>query len=280
MKKYVSILIVSILFVCITDTYSQLKIQAGPYVGIISYMGDLAPLHIRGTTASAMFSGGLFGSISYKRYVRADVYLGYGKLGADDNRSTDESRIIRNLNFESHLWHWGVLIHTDFTALIFKQFHPTIFLGIGQFRYNPFTFYEGEKIMLHPLRTEGQGQPGHPQPYKLTEWQIPFGFELGWRLNNNFEVSLAIATHATKTDYIDDVSNVYADPVLLLNTTGELAEILAYRADELDPDKMVHAGSTRGNPSRDDWYMTAVVKVARTIQFRERYLRNRVKCPK
>lgn len=279
MKKYSAILIVFILAVCSIHAYAQLKIQVGPYIGFVSYMGDLAPLHLRGTTTFAMPTGGAFGSISYKRYVRADVFIGYGKLGADDKKSFDESREMRNLNFESNLWHWGITLHTDFTSRIFRKLHPTVFIGIGQFKFNPYTEYEGEKIKLQPLHTEGQGQIGHPEPYKLVEWQFPFGAELGWRFSKIFEVSVAFTVHATKTDYIDDVSTVYADPQLLINSTGELAEILAFRMDEIYPERTVNPGTVRGNPGRDDWYITAVVKVARTIEFRERHLRKPIKCP-
>jgi hypothetical protein len=279
MKKYVAILISFIMAVYATNAYAQTKIQIGPYFGVVSYMGDLAPLHIRGTTTLAMPTFGAFGSVSYRRYVRADVFLGYGKLGADDKNSFSEDREMRNLNFQSNLWHWGVLLHTDFTVRIFRQLHPTVFVGIGQFRFNPYTTYEGEKVKLQPLRTEGQGHPGYPEPYKLLEWQYPFGVELGWRFNKLFEVSLVATVHATNTDYIDDVSTVYADPHLLLNSTGEIAEILAFRSDEINPNKTVNVGSIRGNSGRNDWYITAIIKVARTMQFRDRHLGKPIRCP-
>jgi hypothetical protein len=70
----------------------------------------------------------------------------------------------------------------------------------------------------------------------------------------------------TFTDYLDDVSKTYADPLILASENGPMSPVLADRSTLAfgeNPDK---TGLQRGNSTTKDWYSFAGVFITYKIK--------------
>src|SRR5690606_35097000 len=101
---------------------------------------------------------------------RADVT--FFQISGTDETATD-SRVLRNLSFQSN----NIEANFAFTADLFprgRRFYqrPAInfygFAGLGFVYINPTTEYNGERVALQPLQTEGV-------KYSKIQPVIPFG---------------------------------------------------------------------------------------------------------
>ena len=87
-------------------------------------------------------------------------------------------------------------------------FSPYAGIGLGIFKFNPKTMYNGTEVELQPLGTEGPNNT-----YSLTQLSVPIS--IGLKLNSpnrKYAIGIDFTYHFTNTDYLDDVSTVYADP--------------------------------------------------------------------
>ena len=125
----------------------------------------------------------------------------------------------------------------------------------------------GSWYELQPLGTEGQGTKAYPglTPYKLTQFGVPFGIGAKISLSKILCVGLEWGMRKTYTDYLDDVSTTYPDPVLLKAQKGEIAMELSNRSIPVAGEHPVQAGVQRGNSKTRDWYsfagLTFTVKI-------------------
>lgn len=188
--------------------------------------------------------------------------LNYGRIQGSDALSTNRGRRGRNLSFRNDLLELGAradiyvyrINDVGRTGRYRLDFRSYIFGGIAGVLHSPKALYNTEWVKLRPLQTEGvsYGKVTMAIPYGLGFYftqkkKYRFGFEMGWRL--------------TFTDYLDDVSGVYADPSSLSSAE---AIALANRRDELGTDPSVPLpdnytpGSKRGDPSHNDTYFFAM----------------------
>lgn len=65
------------------------------------------------------------------------------------------------------------------------------------------------------------------------------------------------AVRKTFTDYLDDVSNVYADKLILQNEAGPLVVNLSDRSLELGGQPIGSTNKFRGDPTRKDNYFSS-----------------------
>ena len=65
------------------------------------------------------------------------------------------------------------------------------------------------------MHTEGQGFPQYPdrKDYKLTQMEVPMGFGFKFYVKENMFIGLEILHRKLFTDYVDDVSTNYIDPI-------------------------------------------------------------------
>ena len=135
---------------------------------------------------------------------------------------------------------------------------PYVFGGLAVFRFNPYTHDAAhQKVFLKPLSTEGQGLDGYNlEPYSLTQVAIPFGGGIKYALTDNIRVGAEVGIRKTFTDYLDDVSTNYADPVDLLEQRGQQAVDFSYRGDEVPGGNPAYPlkGDQRGGANQKDWY--------------------------
>ncbi len=183
----------------------------------------------------------------------------YGSVQADDKKIAFTAR---NLNFKSKITE-GILCLEYYFLSPDKDYKliPYIFAGIGVYHYNPYTYYNNQKVYLQPLGTEGEGLSIYPNRkiYTLTNFEDPFGVGVKYKLSPNFLIGVEFNSRLLFTDYLDDVSKTYPDQDELFKAHGQLAVDVSYRGDETNPSASFPSGSGRGNQHQDDNYYTSVI---------------------
>jgi hypothetical protein len=190
--------------------------------------------------------------------------LSYGQVGADDKRSSSPNLIARNLNFNSKIFEAALLGEYNFKNLNEHKLSPYVFLGVGIFAYNPYTYDAvGNKVFLYRLSTEGQGIIGGRKYYKRIDLNIPMGGGVKYALSDDIRLGFEIGLRVTKTDHVDDVSTTYIDQNTLFAERGQQAVDFAFRGDELknNPTTYPVAGSIRGNGKVNDFYYFGVFRI-------------------
>jgi opacity protein-like surface antigen len=237
-------------------TSAQQRLQLTLSGGFSNYYGDLQGKPLTLDQAYAAFGIGLKYDLTNHFAVRGGLF--YGRLAADDKKNKPSLQA-RNLNFRSRVYEANVMAEYALFDLQQKRFTPYIFGGLALFHFNPYTFDStGGKYYLQPLGTEGQGLSLYPdrKPYSRTQFALPFGG--GLRLNVSEKVTLAyeFSLRKTFTDYLDDVSTTYVDPIALAAARGPKAVELSYRGGELKDGNPNYppAGTIRGGASAKDWY--------------------------
>src|SRR5690606_14576938 len=96
---------------------------------------------------------------------------------------------------------------------------------------------------------------------------IPFGGGLRFALNDNIRIGAELGLRKLFTDYLDDVSTVYADQNELMAFRGPEAVELAYRGDELQNSTLSYpaAGAQRGGAKLKDWYYFTGINISLRI---------------
>lgn len=213
------------------DVTSRFEISA--HIGATTFFGDLGGNIGRGMPFAKDFDPrtihpfvGL--SLGYypANYLKFKFSISHTSVnGADslihNQGSMERWRYYRNLSFRSRIS--DASLEAEFYPLIWlsnsqklQWFDPFFSIGIGAFRYNPQAKLNGNWIDLQPLHLEGQGFPEYPnrKPYSLTQLYIPYSAGIKYYLNDNWSVSAAMLWRRTFTDYIDDISTTYINPVL------------------------------------------------------------------
>lgn len=266
----------------------QLKAQKHEFtggIGFAQYYGDLNTINV-GATPTSLFADGLNSKsikMSYSLGYRYNTpyHFSYGiqlshlqLRGNDaDNKSTQPMdaaffRLVRNLSFSSDVNELSLDIRYEpfRNPVIWSNprwfFSPYVGLGLGIFKFNPKTSYLGEEIELQPLGTEGP-----KNRYSLTQFSLPFS--LGLKINapnRKYAIGIDFTYHYTTTDYLDDVSTVYADPSLftgnneLKTMTNALANRNLYGQNHSSYGYMTAIGAQRGNSKNNDHFLTGQIK--------------------
>lgn len=234
------------------------RIDVDLFAGISNYQGDLKPAFVStvgaGTGAAAIVKVGINDNL----FVRAG--FSFGSVSGSDAQNK-ASLQFRNLSFTSRIQEFSAGFEYRFFNSDKLAFRPYAFVAAGVFHFDPFTYYgsNSTKVYLQPLGTEGQGLAAYPdkQPYKLTQFCIPYGVGVKWQLNCNLNIGVEFRHTKLFTDYLDDVSTRYADANTLLAGRGPLSVDLAWRGDEINGSPYPVANTVRGNPGEKDWYYFA-----------------------
>ena len=191
--------------------------------------------------------------------IGARIDVGYLTLSGQDRNAPDSSfQRQRNLSFNSGNLHFQ--FHTIFYLKPYQgdyykrwAFDPFLFSGVGYIKFNPTAELGGETYLLREARTEGV-------EYKKWVTTIPVGVGAKFKANEFLNVNLEISYHFTFTDYLDDVSNVYASE--FANST---AELLSDRKEEVGVVNrefydQIRPGSRRGNPEDNDRFLQISIR--------------------
>ena len=245
--------LVIILFAFSTASFGQLA-ELGLFGGATNFMGDVGP---SGLYPPQGWVAGLNFRYQFNEHYGVRLSGNYGTVAADDANSNWESRQDRNLSFQSTLWEASIMMEINFfdyvTGSKKKNHSPYVFVGLGLFGFNPQGLYtDGEWYDLQPLSTEGQATSLNAQSqYGLVGISLPFGIGYRWSIGNNTSIAIETGFRSTSTDYIDDASTDYVDPVELASIKGEVAAYFADRSFS-ETDK---TGYARANNLNNDWYM-------------------------
>jgi hypothetical protein len=243
MKKTLCIL----LAICGTLVMNAQKTnELGIFLGGSYYIGELNPTgHLNSLTRPAA-------GIVYRHNLGYRVSFAFsalfGSVQGIDARTSSFEQQQRNLSFRSRIYELAG--RTEFNFIEYKigdekhQFTPFLFLGLSVFNFNPKASYDNQWVALQPLNTEGQAKG-----YLRTQIAIPFGAGVKMNLARRIGLVIEWGMRKTFTDYLDDVSTVYANPADLA-ANGPAAVALSDRSLGATD----NTGRQRGNPRTKDWY--------------------------
>jgi len=253
MRKY---FLLCLLVPVLTHAQELQKLHLTLFGGVSNYQGDLQSRTFTFNQSNLALGVGLKYDLTPHFALRTN--FNYGTIGAMDKENEPSLRA-RNLSFESRLIEGNLLLEYTLFNLEDKKLSPYVFAGVAVYHFNPYAFDTlGNKVFLKPLSTEGQGLAAFPdrKEYKLTQFAIPFGGGLKFRISDNVVLGYEIGLRKVFTDYLDDVSTTYVDQFALFQAKGAKAVEMAYRAGELkngDPNYPAD-GTIRGGSKYKDWY--------------------------
>ena len=224
--------------------------ELGIMVGASYYIGDLNSIHYKNTH--------LAGGILYRYNIHSRLTwrsnFTYGFIEADDADAKRDLIKNRNLSFQTKLFELGTGV--EFSYFPFQVGHDryrgTAYLlaEIALVRINPTTNYNGDKVELQPLGTEGQGTSlSDKSNYSLTQLAFPLGVGFRVSIGKRATFGMEYGIRFLFTDYLDDVSSYrFADETVLAAENGPIAADLSNRS--LDGSRF----GRRGNTASRDWY--------------------------
>lgn len=297
---------------------SNSRFEIGLNIGPMNFLGDLGGNRGKGTIGpkdNNIPVTNVIGGISVSYYTRE--WFGFrlagniGRMQGDDRLikqkqpadTYEGARKYRNLSFQSPLYEGYAGFEFYPTVLLsmrkdmgLPRLRPYLIAGIGLFKFNPQGLYRDPSgnefwVDLKPLRLEGQGmaETGIPE-YKLVSYNIPLGVGIKYDLTERITFGIELIHRMTGTDYIDDVSNKYIDPVLFdkyLSPENATYAKYLWNPSEYYPSQLpgyfpYTVGKKRGNPKRNDSYFASTFRLTWKIGdvyadwFRNR---NSLKCP-
>ncbi|MCY7310705.1 MAG: DUF6089 family protein [Chitinophagaceae bacterium] len=236
----------------------------GIFGGAAAYSGDLSNKPFpRKVTNGAI---GLTYSYEISDLIMLRTGFTYSIVGGADRYNEKPTLSLRNLSFETQIFELSIVGEYHLLNLNYNRYSPYFFAGFAVYKFNPYAYAAtGEKAYLQPLSTEGQGLAAYPdrKPYKLTQFAMPFGGGVKFRLTKKLRVGGELGIRKLFTDYFDDLSTNYIDQADLMAAKGQLAVDMAYRGDEVEGGSQLYPTKSdkRGNPKRDDYYYFAGVHV-------------------
>ena len=201
--------------------------SVGFSLNAMNYFGDVVPVTNFTSLRFGATRVGAGVSITRRFYPRLSGRFGlsYGRITGDDAKAADKNnpdsgfRYNRNFSFRNDIAEASAvaifdLIENRNNYLKRPDFVPYVFAGVAGFYSNPKGLVgknteglsEGSYVALADYKTEGQ-----VNAYGQTQFAIPFGGGIRYRINRNFDASLEVGWRKTFTDYIDDVGGKYAD---------------------------------------------------------------------
>jgi uncharacterized protein DUF6089 len=248
--------------------------EVGISAGAAHYFGDLNP-KLRVNRPKAAF--GIFLRKQYGDYVAVRLSGHFAQLGYSDiYNSYNTFMHTRNLSFNTNIYEFTLQGDFNFFRFIpgdlYKRYSPYITFGAGVFNYDPYTYYQGQKVFLRPLGTEGQGSAAYPsrKPYSTMAVCFPIGVGYKYSFNSKVNIGFEVVYRFTTTDYIDDVSTTYAGAAAFPNLppsqnfpNGQpsLAGILQDRSYVYGT-PIGTAGKQRGYANQKDSYVMAELMVS------------------
>lgn len=217
-----------------------------------NYHGDIA-YNIVPTETN--FSGGAFFKYNFNEYWAIRPTLSYLKIsGADSNFNEYK---LRNLSFRNNIYEFSNVMEFNFQPFSNRAIHKKTtayaLLGLALYVHKPEALLNDDWVELQPLQTENQR-------YRLMQISVPMGIGVKHALTRNLIVGFEAGWRKTFTDYLDDVSNTYA------NTTagGATYRSLVDRSYEVSPDgrPLASQGDVRGDPNLKDWYFQTAFSIS------------------
>jgi Domain of unknown function (DUF6089) len=240
--------------------------ETGVWVGVSNYFGDLNTEY---RLNQLQLSGALGARYNFNDRLCLRFAANYGQLRATDTDSKNIFEQRRNLSFRSLIFDGAMQVEFNFLPYVHGHrelfYTPYMFLGPGVFYFNPQAELDGVRYDLVDFGTEGQFRG---EEYSTFQPMISYGLGFKFDLSYRWSVNIELSGRRIFTDYIDDVSNTYADVRDLRAARGDIAVRLADRS--IEP-KIGEGGRQRGNGLRNDMYAMAHIGVL--------YYFGQIRCP-
>jgi hypothetical protein len=264
MKKIIPLLLLTLFFARHSQGQMEEYVQEGEFgftIGMGHYFGDL---NNRMAFNRPKIAAGIFFRKQFTNYTAVRLSGNYALLGYSDQYSKNEFQKRRNLSFNTNVFE--IALQGDFNFFKFIPtdpehcFTPYASLGIGLFSYNPYAFYQNQKVYLRPLHTEGQTFYKGRKEYGTMAVSFPIGFGFKYAISDKVNLSFEVTHRFTTTDYIDDVSTTYvgADKFPSSGGSKSLAGIMQDRSFETGTPIGIE-GRQRGFSKQKDQFATAEI---------------------
>ncbi len=231
--------------------------DVGIGVGGAVYAGDLSSPSLEAYVRQSHAAGQISAAYYFSNAYSLRGHLMYSKLSGDDQFGVEDWQVQRDLNFETSLMEVGVQIEADFGRFFNLPIgisYPYGFIGMTVLHFNPMTYYNGSKIALQPLGTEGQGMQGYDAKYSLMTTAFNFGLGYKYPVRDYVDLVFSLAWRRTATDYLDDVSKNYVSREELSANNGEIAALLGNKINR-------ETGRVRGGKYSKDWYGVGLISL-------------------
>jgi hypothetical protein len=213
-------------------------------VGVLNYFGDIRNNYYSPTIGTLGYKVSLSTYVDNKRQFRADFFFMGGKFNGNERSFTDP---LKNFNFETSIYNFGIDINYDFDHLYRKKerrIHPFVSIGFSTMLFNSKadssgTYFDPDLGMSSTQRynywtdgtirnipeSSGNSDLSHVMsrdftyetPLRKHDWGlgqyaeyafvIPFDFGLDMQLSDRLMVRLGNSFCYTFSDVIDHVSS-------------------------------------------------------------------------
>lgn len=261
LKRYCIALLLT--FFSVTETFSQ-EWETGSWLGVSNYFGDLNT----STSFRAIWpAGGLIVRRNYDAHWAMRYSVNVGMLSYKDEYSNYVFQQARNLEFKSNVFDLTAQLEFNFFEYITGDkdafFSPYLLGGLSIFYFQPKASFDNRRNRsLRQLGTEGQSYS--KKRYALLQFALPYGVGFKHNLGRAWNLGIEISNHRAFTDYIDDLSTLYPDPVEIVYNNGALAHALSDRSET--PNLIGVEGKQRGNSQTNDSYLFVAISFTYTIR--------------
>ena len=261
------------------------ELQIG--IGATQFNGDLGGSNSVGQDYSLRDldwpATGLAAWLGYRQrfhpYFATTTSLCLFNLRADDSFSEEAIRNARNLNFRS--FNIEVQQRIEFIFAANEKFGSTfnlpgnyskknrsqqyyVFTGLGLIYFNNQGYYDDPSVAvenhkwvnLRPLQTEGNSY----MPLTMT---VPTGVGFRIGMSRMWRVGMELAYVKTFSDYIDDVSTVYANPSSFSDP------IAAYMSNPAVGNPTFAPGNQRGDSDQKDAYYHVNLIITKNLTYKD-----------
>lgn len=316
MSKNVKKLLALLLFISLlsSDGVGQNRIlrytSFSGNIGSSTYSGDLASSQylMNATWNSLRWHIGLGISRHLTRHLSTELTINWIRLGADDNNSNELASYVRNLHFKNDLKELSLrgiynIIRKNNNCYRRTEINPYLSVGVAYYLHNPKAKTPdnlgGNWVSLQALSTEGEGlNQLYNNQYSLSGIALPIGLGISYKYNKHIDIGVELIYRTTFTDYLDDVSGMYPNPLLLKSEeakalTNRSQELISSRTGNNRTNKLIQLfsqegiitndpyteslplsaiGSSRGDTGNSDSYLTVSIKLLYHIP-------DAIKCP-
>jgi len=252
--------------------FGQYNFDFGVKLGGSNYLGDIGGKEK--TARRFVFDmkleqtnlvGGIYARYKFNGYYGLNVAFNYGRVSGDDMLSENPGRNNRNLRFKNDIMELAIQNELYIFELndvgghgrYWVDMKGYIFAGVTALHHNPKGQIMGQSdwVNLQPLETEG---------VHYSKWAvgIPAGLGIYFTYKRKHRIGWDVSWTTTFTDYLDDISTVYADPATFDNQlTADIANQSSLVPGITDADLANYAppsesnSGRRGDPEYNDTYM-------------------------
>jgi len=254
-----------------SDVLWEVGASGGLMIGVTDIGGKKG---IMPNLKSRQGNAGFYAGAMYKGVAGLRLEVTWGRISGADSLGAN---VNRNLSYRTPIMETALIGEFHPLMLQYRDkplvFSPYVAGGIGRISFNPQAKLGNAWVDLQPLRTEGQGFPeaaaykAGTKPYELTGWTFIGGMGLRYEITRLIAVRTELLYRRSSTDYLDDASTFFADPVWfdknLPSREAALARQLYDRTNEKFSDNQNSVGSfLRGNQKTKDGYVTFNLKLA------------------